>query len=516
MKIVRSVILFIILFLGFSLTSFADKIEEKVETEWYVKIIESNLDNKELDQNIKVWGEIKYDLSDIEKKLLKNYNLKVEFEWSLKWTTTKKWSIFKRKFSDFWKKEINLNIYTLKDKEKKLILDKKFHIFVYKNKMPIIFDKNIWEERIEKYIDKSIESGIYVSKDLVINLEDNKKIDLWKYINNNFELIPEKWNYVTIWWDEKFIFTVIWRINKEFILDWKSINTNLVLVSPFSTDFLDNYLRNLLSGKKWIKNIILIPESSISQLRLNPDNVYNLEKSLNNKEYENLKVNTEEKISNFLFISKFINTLLNNGFLMSSIYLIIIIPFLFTFIWIFKHFIWLSPIWTIIPIFIALQLFILWILPTLIILLLLILFNLSVSKIVNKYTLLYTPKISFIIIMNLAVLMFSINLFYDYNLININISDIIFIVLFIVIAERLITLVISKEFNEYKFNLLNTIIFSLVSYFFLSISTINTVILAYPELILALIPINFMIWRFTWLRITEYFRFREVIKNIEE
>jgi len=95
--------------------------------------------------------------------------------------------------------------------------------------------------------------------------------------------------------------------------------------------------------------------------------------------------------------------------------------------------------------------------------------------------------------MNLAVLMFSINLFYDYNLININISDIIFIVLFIVIAERLITLVISKEFNEYKFNLLNTIIFSLVSYFFLSISTINTVILAYPEFILALIPINFMI-----------------------
>jgi hypothetical protein len=25
-----------------------------------------------------------------------------------------------------------------------------------------------------------------------------------------------------------------------------------------------------------------------------------------------------------------------------------------------------------------------------------------------------------------------------------------------------------------------------------------------------------MIWRFTWLRITEYFRFKEIIKNIEE
>jgi hypothetical protein len=25
-----------------------------------------------------------------------------------------------------------------------------------------------------------------------------------------------------------------------------------------------------------------------------------------------------------------------------------------------------------------------------------------------------------------------------------------------------------------------------------------------------------MIWKFTWLRVTEYFRFREVIKSIEE
>jgi hypothetical protein len=33
---------------------------------------------------------------------------------------------------------------------------------------------------------------------------------------------------------------------------------------------------------------------------------------------------------------------------------------------------------------------------------------------------------------------------------------------------------------------------------------------------LLLIPLNFIVWKFTWLRVTEYFRFREVIKSIEE
>jgi hypothetical protein len=82
----------------------------------------------------------------------------------------------------------------------------------------------------------------------------------------------------------------------------------------------------------------------MSQLRLSPDNINLLEKSLNNREYEYLKINSKEKISNLLFISKFINTLSNNGFRTSNIYLIIIIPFLFTLISIFKHFIGLSPI----------------------------------------------------------------------------------------------------------------------------------------------------------------------------
>ena len=102
------------------------------------------------------------------------------------------------------------------------------------------------------------------------------------------------------------------------------------------------------------------------------------------------------------------------------------------------------------------------------------------------------------------------------ELIQININDIMFIIFFILISEKLITVIVSKEFNEYKDSLVNTMVFSLLAYIFFSINIIITFILAYPEIIILLIPISFIIGKFTWLRVTEYFRFKEVIKSIEE
>jgi len=86
----------------------------------------------------------------------------------------------------------------------------------------------------------------------------------------------------------------------------------LVLVSPFNTDVLKNYIINFISNKKWIGTILLLPESSKSQISTNPSNIYDLENNLKNKEYEYININKNSKISKILFISKFINSLSNN------------------------------------------------------------------------------------------------------------------------------------------------------------------------------------------------------------
>jgi len=137
---------------------------------------------------------------------------------------------------------------------------------------------------------------------------------------------------------------VLSKITKERKAQKSEQTFNLLLVSPFNTDVLKSYLRNFLSNKLWIKSILLLPESSTSQIRYNPSDIKALEKGLSSKQYEYLKINTKSQITSVLFISQFINTLSNEGFGANGIWLILMIPFLFTGISIMKHLIGLSPI----------------------------------------------------------------------------------------------------------------------------------------------------------------------------
>jgi hypothetical protein len=125
--------------------------------------------------------------------------------------------------------------------------------------------------------------------------------------------------------------------------------------------------------------------------------------------------------------------------------------------------------------------------------LILLIINLLLSKIVSRYTLLYTPKVSFIVTINIIVFIIILNIFFRYQIIDINLSDTIYIILFIIISERLITIIISKEFREYKNNLLNTFIISIIAFFIFDLDFVKTYILAYPEIIIFLVPINFII-----------------------
>jgi len=484
-------------------------------------IKKTNIKNIELDwnikQNIKIWEELIIDLTKEKENLVKKYNTKIDFEWSLSWDTIKKWFIYKKSFKKYWEKELSLNIYSLEVGWKKLIKNKTISLFIYKNINYLIIDnENIKKSKLDLYIEKAKNEWVYIKEILNSNEKKLKQENILNNISNKSTYNVEKWNYITLWWSKNYIFSIISKINKEVKESSYNKKINLVLVSPFNTDVLKNYIINFISNKKWINSILLLPESSKSQIWLNPSNIKVLESTLKNKEYEYININKNSKISEILFISKFINSLSNNWISNTYIFLIILIPFLFTWISILKHLVWLSPIWIMIPIALTLLIFQIWLISSSIILTSLILINLLLWKITNKYTLLYTPKISFIIIINLVLIMLVLDILFIYNLIKIDISDTLFIILFIVICERFITIVLSKEFNEYKFNLLNTIIFSILSYLILSISFIQTVILAYPEIILFLIPINFLIWKFTWLRITEYFRFKEVIKSIEE
>jgi len=476
----------------------------------------NNLNTEEINKKIKEQEKIEELELEIEEKIKiikqKKYKkidlpeIDIIFEWGIPWEETISWAVFEKTFETFWNKEINLSIYKISWGNKTLITSHKIITFVYKTKITQIFQKSLWK-KIKNFIFRANESWIFIEKFIIDTHE------IWKF--NFKENILKKLNntkYLTIWWDKDFIFDSLSKINTENTTN----KISLVLISSFNINILQKYLQNFTLNKSRINNSILLDESSKYEILKQPENIEVLKVEIKNNNYEFLNLNTKTEINSFLFLSKFINNLSNSWFSTQNIYLLLIIPFLLLWVSIFKHLIWLSPAWILIPTSLTLLFFKLSFIPIIILIIILLLINLFLSKIIIKYSLHYTPKITLITIINIIILIIAINIGIQQNYINININDIMLIIFFILISEKLIHIIISKEFWEYKNTLLNTFIFTIISYLFFNITIIKTFILTYPETIILLIPIAFLIWRFTWLRITEYFRFREVIKWIEE
>jgi hypothetical protein len=123
---------------------------------------------------------------------------------------------------------------------------------------------------------------------------------------------------------------------------------------------------------------------------------------------------------------------------------------------------------------------------------------------------------AFILSINIIFFIGIINILYSLNLITLNMWDILYFIVFILLSEKMITIITSKDLWEYKESFLYTILVAMFSFWIFNITWIKVFLLSYPEVILLLIPMNFLIGKFSWLRITEYFRFKEIIKSVEE
>jgi len=522
--------LFLLFTLFLTPNSFAEATEETAEAteeteETVIEWINNDINFlKELEINYKteisINKEYEIDLSYLQQKLDIMYpDKEFIFEWNIIWASKQEWSIFKRNFVEKWEKNIILNIYEKSPwTENKIIFSKNFEILVFEKSIPVILSENLNKNELNDYIEISKKDWIYI---YILWPYSKSEIEVTNIINE-LEKYKKTWwlysDYIWIWWDKDFTFDIISKLNREISLsDLKNIKYNILSISSYNIDILKSYIKNFLANKNWINKIILTNERSKFLMLKQPLSINDLENELKINEYDYINVNLENRwLNKLLFISKFINNLSNKWYSTNSIYIILIIPFILAFISFFKHFIWLSPIWIVIPLILTLLYFKIWLILSLILFTLYTFLNIWIAFILNKYNLLYTPKVSFILTVNLIFFIFILNLWYTYNLIPLDLTDTLYFLMFIILSERLISIITSKEILEYKYNFINTLILTITSFAILQVNLIKILILSYPEIILVLVPMIFLIWRFTWLRVTEYFRFKEVIKNIEE
>jgi len=468
---------------------------------------------------------LEIDISNLWETLSENFSeFPLEYQWEIFSQDPQSWPVLEVKFDSFWMKTIELQIFTTTLQwesdswdiilpERKLIFKSTQNIFVYEKSIPIITSSLVSENDKNNFISSAQDQWV-----LLYSLWDYSEASLsWDEIIKNLNTyklsFSEKSDYITLWWEKEFLFSTLSKLNTQSL---ESSWLNLVLLTSYNTSILKNYISNSISGKNFIETWFIIDESIRNQMLKNPQKITMLLDQIDTNSYEYTLITDDTIIKPYLIISRFISTLSNDWVNLSDIYIILLLPIFLTIVAVSKHFIGLSTLWSIIPVFIGLLYIKLWVLFTLGLFVFLLIINVIISKLISKYTLLYTPKVTFITILNFIVFMWVFLVLKDYWFINIQLNNIIYIIIFFVVAEKFITIVASKEFREYKKSFSWTIIVSLLCFFLFNYNTFLVFLTAYPELLILLIPFNFMLWRFTGLRITEYFRFREIARNMEE
>lgn len=482
-------------------------------------------------KNVFIDDQFSVDLSSLDATLKENYSEYIfEYEWNISGASSQSGASFVRDFDTSGQKNISLSIYateipqaeaiwedTSEEREEEiisrdLVLQSDIWFFIYEQSLPLVVDESIRRKSVEDFMRAGRDLWVYVR-------------ELWSYnefsVNGNEILgnldeykisTKENSDYLVIWGNKEFLFTTLSQMDASAM----SIPLNMVLVSSYNTAILKNYIGNNIAGKQILARAFIIDEALRLQILKSPQQIELLQAEVEENNYEYTSLSEKSSLSPYLFISQFTNKLLNTGIPVSDIYIILLLPLFLTLVSFVKHMVWLSTIGSIVPVFIALLFIKLSIVFTLAILWFFLICNIIISRFINKYALLYTPKVACITIINIVSFMWIYQVFSHFEIIDIPLNNVLYIVLFVIIAEKLITIITSKEFREYKKGIFWTVIVAFLCFMLFQIDSLRVFFMAYPELILIFIPINFFIGRFTWLRVTEYFRFREVMKNIEE
>ena len=219
-----------------------------------------------------------------------------------------------------------------------------------------------------------------------------------------------------------------------------------------------------------------------------------------------------------LFIFSHLTTwLLSHGVTPSTIYLILMIPFLSFLVIFFRQVVGLSTFGVYTPVMVVASFFILGIALGLITFLFAVITSYVVKHIINKFDLLYLPKValnlSFVSLSFLLVLVLAI-------LLDLNVSFSLAIFPMLVmsnVAEKFMAAQTEEGFRGALFGVIETLAVVIISYYLIIWHYFNNFVMSWPELILLPMILTLLLAKFSGLRLSEYLRFRSLFsEHVEE
>jgi len=215
-------------------------------------------------------------------------------------------------------------------------------------------------------------------------------------------------------------------------------------------------------------------------------------------------------------INPFISYLVNQGVPLDTVILLLILPIIVTLIAFFRQVIGIKAYGIYTP---AIVTFAFLAIPQLrygiAIFISVILVGMLMRIILKRLRILYLPRVAIMLSIIALVILVLLSLGGSMHRTGLASVSIFPILIMITIVEKFVATQIEKGNKVALILAAETLIISIFGYYLASWPLLVKGIVAFPWIILLTIPINIALGKWDGLRISEYFRFREVLKNIK-
>ncbi len=225
---------------------------------------------------------------------------------------------------------------------------------------------------------------------------------------------------------------------------------------------------------------------------------------------------TIEDVNILNFFSFGINYLVNRGVPLSSITLILMLPIIATILSFSRQVVGIKAFGIVTPAMTTLSFLVMGLQYGLIVFSAVLLAGTLTRLVMRKFHLLYLPRMALVLtsVSFAILLLFALGVALNNNtLLSFSIFPILILTL---LAEEFISVQFTSGFKRAFTITAWTLALSILCYYIVSWELLRTLVISYPEVTLLALPLNVLLGRWGGLRVTEYFRFRKLLRYVQQ
>src|SRR3989344_1527256 len=389
-------------------------------------------------------------------------------------------------------------------------------VVVYERKIVLVADNTVTEEKLVLHVESAAAAGVYLQ--VLKPAADPSPLGTEEAI---FRLLSEKSTSfagaeaTVIWTDSIGGLQALMRAAEENEALLSTLqNQTIILITGRNLNTLARTARGPFSVLK-PKQIIVTRKEALNPL-FDTANMEEFLSDVRQRDIDSVLVDaTTAAVRPWNLLSSLVNYMLTHGISSQTVILLLVLPVIATVLAFTKQVIGITTFGLFAPSIITLSFLVLgWWVGVLFLLFILTTGYLT-RAFMRRWRLLYIPKVAIIltVVSITLLLLLGLGAFFGIALSR----DTVFVLLIMsTLAESFLNLKTEEGWYTAVLEVGETIVVALVCVFFIQWPSFQSMLLAYPELVLFTIILNIVIGRWTGLRLMEYFRFREVFRHLQE